>query len=396
MSEGKKYKFLRAFFVLAFSIFFLRAGTTAQARENYSKFSEPKVLAEFLIAKGGDPILLPVTFQREDYLFLFDTGSTHMVFDTSFRNDLGQLRGTAAVVTPQNKKVTVECYDAPEALLGPLNIKECGNVLCAEIEELDLIEDERISGIIGMNFLIRYAVQIDFDGGILTFLQPLLGENPNWGEAFASNHSSPLVLQTSGNILNNIKADFTIDTGCLATGTLDRSVFSKVVPEERAKTLEVRVKTLAGILDTREARIHQLSVGPFEYEGLIFEECSPNLLGLSFLSRHTVTFDFFNGIMYLEEGRQFRKKDERDMSGLRLVRYSNKTLIYAVEPDSPAYNAGIRAGDVITRVANRNALSYQLWELRALLKSKGGRTISMTVKRADEVKEVPLQLECKL
>jgi hypothetical protein len=396
MSEGEKYKLLRVFLILSFCIFFFQTSTATEARESYSKFSEPKVLAEFLIAKGGDPILLPVTFQREDYLFLFDTGSTHMVFDTSFRNDLGQLRGTTTVVTPQDKKVTVECYDAPEAFLGPLNIKECGNVLCAEIEELDLIEDERISGIIGMNFLIRYAVQIDFDGGILTFLQPLTGENPNWGEAFASNHNSPLVLQVQGNILDDIEADFTIDTGCLATGTLDRSVFRKVVPEEGAKTLVVRVKTLAGILDTREARIEELSVGPFEYEGLIFEECSPNLLGLSFLSRHTVTFDFFNGIMYLEEGRQFRKNDERDMSGLRLVRYSNKTLIYAVEPDSPAYKAGIRAGDVITRVLNRNALSYQLWELRELLKSKEGRPIPMAIKRADEVKEVSLQLERKL
>jgi hypothetical protein len=396
MSEGKKYRLLRAFLILPFCIFLFGASPAAEARENYSKFSEPKVLAEFLIAKGGDPILLPVTFQRSDYLFLFDTGSTHMVFDTSFRNDFGQLRGTATVVTPQDKKVTVERYDAPEAFLGPLNIKECGSVLCAEIEELDLIEDERISGIIGMNFLIRYAVQIDFDGGILTFLQPLTGENPNWGEAFASNHSSPLVLQTSGNILDNIEADFTIDTGCLATGTLDRSVFGKVVPQEGAKTLQIRLKTLAGVLDTRETRVEWLSVGPFEYEGLIFEECSPNLLGLSFLSRHTVTFDFFNGIMYLEQGREFRKNDERDMSGLRLVRYSNKTLVYAVEPDGPAYKAGIRAGDVITRVANRNALSYQLWELRALLKSKEGRQIPMTIKRGSDVKKASLQLERKL
>jgi hypothetical protein len=396
MGEGERYKLLRVFLILPFSTLFFGTGTTAEAIESYSKFSEPKVLAEFLIAKGGDPILLPVTFQREDYLFLLDTGSTHMVFDTSLRNDLGQLRATTTVVTPQDKKVTVECYDAPKAFLGPLNIKECVNVLCAQIEELDLIEDERVSGIIGMNFLIRYAVQIDFDGGILTFLQPLAGENPNWGEPFASNHSSPLVLQTSANILDNIEADFTIDTGCLATGTLDPSVFRKVVPEEGAKTLETRVKTLAGILDTREARIDELSFGPFEYEGLIFDECSPNLLGLPFLSRHTVTFDFFNGIMYLEQGRQFRKKDERDMSGLRLARYSNKTLIYAVEPDSPAHKAGIWPGDVITRVANKNALSYQLWELRALLKSKAGRTILMTIKRADEAKQVSLQLERKL
>jgi hypothetical protein len=54
-------------------------------------------------------------------------------------------------------------------------------------------------------------------------------------------------------------------------------------------------------------------------------------LGLSFLSRHIVTFDFPNGRVYFEKGKEYKKVDETDMSGLHLLRISNETFVYSVD-----------------------------------------------------------------
>ena len=78
--------------VLLLSFLFFAGGCADEPESTSDAPANQKVFAEFKIAKGGDPILLPVTFKEKEYLFLLDTGSSHTAFDTSFKHELGEVK----------------------------------------------------------------------------------------------------------------------------------------------------------------------------------------------------------------------------------------------------------------------------------------------------------------
>ncbi len=395
MSERRNNWHLKV--VLLLSLFvLLPAGGCADEPERASDGpDDQKVLAEFKIAKGGDPILLPVTFKGKEYLFVLDTGCSHTVFDTSLRHELGEVKKIEKGLT-LGSPIKAELFDAPEAFLGPLNLKDSGMVSCFDLKMLSLIGGKTVSGIVGMNFLKRYLIQIDFDKGTLSFLQLLQKRHSGWGNELSISYN-PLGIPTiTGNIYDSIKVDFWIDTGANSTGGLSSDIFDQILSEKKLKTSEMLFTTASGVIRKRECRFNSLSVGPFEYEQLIFSEANWSYLGLLFLSRHIVTFDFPNSRIYLKKSKEFTKVDETDMSGLHLLRISGNIVVYSVDEGSPAQKAGISSKDIILKVGEKDVSKYDMWELRRLLMSGDKRNIMMTIKHGDDVKDVSFLLKKKI
>jgi len=393
MRAETNYKWLRT--VLALCLL-LPAGRCAGELEACSEdYTDWKVLAEFRIAKNGDPIFLPVIFKGKEHLFLLDTGCSHTVFDVSFRHELGDVKRIERGLTAGGL-MAYEMYDAPAAFLGPFNMQDCDEIFCIDFRMLSYIQGKRISGVIGMNFLRKYVVQIDFDKGVLSFLGPIRGQNPDWAEELEINYDSLGVPHIMGNIHDGIKVNFVIDTGDNSSGALGGKIFDDIISRKKIKTSETLVATASGTIRLRETRITNLRAGSFEYQDLIFCEGIFSCLGLSFLSRHLVTLDFQNNRIYLKKGNDFKKIDETNMSGLHLIRISNKTIVYSVDEGSSAWKAGVRAKDVILKIGNKDVNTYNMWRLRRILMSEDKRKIAMAIKRGNDVKEVSFLLEKKI
>ena len=378
-----------------FFVIILTYGCADKPKETSTDPAEHKILAEFKIPKTGDPILLPVKFIGKEYLFLFDTGCSHTVYDTSLRHELGKVKKIEKALT-LGSPIKAEIFNAPEAFLGALNLKDSNEVSCLDLKMPSLINGKTISGIIGMNFLKRHVIQIDFDHGTLSFLQSIENQHPDWGTELLLRYDKLGWPYITSNILDNINVNFVIDTGSNSTGALASGIFEKLISEKKPKTSETLFATASGVIRNRECRIDNLSVGSFEYEELIFSEANWSHLGLSFLSRHIVTLDFPNSRIYLKRGKQFEKEDETDMSGLHLLRISKQIIVYSVDEGSPAQKAGIGPKDIILKINERDADKYDMWELRRLLMSGDKRNIMMTIKQGENVKDVTFQLEKKI
>jgi len=143
-------------------------------------------------------------------------------------------------------------------------------------------------------------------------------------------------------------------------------------------------------------RTDNFSIGPFDYDGVIFGEGELNHLGMGFLARHIVTFDFPNSRLYLKKGEKFRNADEVDMSGLHLLRVSEKTIVYSVDEDSPAYKAGIRAEDEILKIGNTDTWECDMWELRRMLMVGDNCRMPVTIENRDGIREVDLHLRRRI
>ena len=200
----------------------------------------------------------------------------------------------------------------------------------------------------------------------------------------------------TGFLPDGSRVDLAVDTGHNFFGDLDRRLFENLTSKQDVKTSEYSAYSATGVSRKRDMRLDKFSIGPFEYEGAIFGEGDRNRLGIGFLSRHIVTFDFPNGRLYLKKGEKFRNADETDMSGLHLLRISKKTIVYSVDEDSPAYEAGIRAEHEILKIGNTDAREYDIWEIRRMLMAGDNCKIVVTAKNQDGAREVAFYLKRRI
>ncbi len=64
--------------------------------------------------------------------------------------------------------------------------------------------------------------------------------------------------------------------------------------------------------------------------------------------------------------------------------------------ESPAQKAENKTNDVILKVQNEDANTYDMWDLRRVLMSGDERKIRMTIKHGNDVKELSFLLKKKI
>jgi predicted aspartyl protease len=384
--------------IVRFAVSLILAGGLVTGYMSQRCFAWPtqgKELATFKITRYGDQIILPVNFNDKEYWFLLDTGSSYTIFDISFKNNLGKFQRSVKMKTPR-KEVDAEIYNAPDAFLGQMNLKNCGQVVCLDIEKVGYSEGKKVSGLIGMNFLRHYLVHIDFDVDEIAFFEPVKGETLRWGQPCDITYNSGGLATIKGTVFFDIPAEFMIDTGFSSTGALKEETFKTILSQKKTDTIMSSFNTLGGIIKEKQARITDLTLGALHYRDLIFSESDTSVLGLGFLARHRVIFDFPNKRLYLEEGKDFRKRDEMDMSGLRILRTLDKTVVHSVEVNSPAYKAGIKAGDTIIKIGPKLEYQYDIQVLRNDLMVMDASEVNVTYQRNGQQKQASFKLKKKL
>lgn len=79
-------------------------------------------------------------------------------------------------------------------------------------------------------------------------------------------------------------------------------------------------------------------------------------------------------------------------SGLTLLKERGVAYVVAVDPGSPAAEAGIEAGDLVTEIDGRNTRLMPLWQVIPRLASPPGTTVELALLRVGEPIAVDLEL----
>jgi hypothetical protein len=358
----------------------------------------PEVLAEFKIEKGCRPIILPVTIKGKQYLFLLDTAAPQTFFDASFRPkpSLFDEPEFIAMRTSTGSVVNVEGFSAPAMFLDKLKVRNARMAPLYDLKTLRCSMGRDLHGILGLDCLKDFVVQIDPDKGRIGFMSADYAEPSKWGQDF------PLVLHEEGFLQVPIDipgaGDFKciVDTGFDGNLMLSPNVFAAAI--KQGNFVENELVTLTRQNRSRTGRLNSFSIGPFEHRGMTAGEWKERCpMGMGLLSRYVVTLDFPRMKMHLVKGKRFAETDEIDMSGLSsLGRMEAKTLVGSVAGGTPAEQAGIKAGDIIHAVNGQDAAKMDLYDLRDLLKSGDGKEIKMTIKRGDEEKAVTFKLKKRI
>jgi len=331
-----------------------------------------------------------------------DTGAARAVLDTRIAGKIGvEARGRGQASGAGGVVDTAVAHDVvvslPGVPLGPLDL---------DVVPLEPISNQQgipIALILGYELFSRYVVELDYEHCRLRLYDPTTYRTPP--DAFSLPidivYNHPYVrasVRSRGG--KTVSGRFVIDLGSaqsviLTPRAVQQSEMLKDTPTRRGKG-----GGIGGEFDVHTGRMRSLSVGPFTVHdplailplgGVLADaEDAVGNLGGGFLRRFRVVFDYSRRRMLLTPNSRFEESDEIDMSGLTLRAEGDglrEVSIAHVRADSPAADAGLRAGDRILAVDGSPA-GIAL-ELRERFRRAGPYRIN--VLRGDERIEVVLR-----
>lgn len=154
-------------------------------------------------------------------------------------------------------------------------------------------------GILGIDVLQHYCVQLDFDDGKVRFLDDQHADPAGWGRAFSLFYLSDGCYCISENLTGTPGAYSLIDTGCNYDGWLTPDLFQRWT-NGAAPSISGLVHAPSGILAGQTyTNLNLRGVDPKLLKS-DDQHIKFNGIGLQFLGRHLVTFDFPQQTLYLK------------------------------------------------------------------------------------------------
>jgi hypothetical protein len=344
-----------------------------------------QVIAEFEISPDGDFLRVPVTIGEQDYPFLVSTGQVTTTIDEALRSkfELKKLK-----IEFRGKRVSQmrDRYGGLAARLGNLPVELPLGVEAADYSAMCEKLDLECHGEIGMDFLGRHIVQIDFDQGKLRLLASL---PPAPGDAFritplGGEGGAPTIPVT---LAGTQPEKFMVATARAGNSLEMRSeLLAQLVERETVKIFEKeKGVTRSGSLLYETGRLESAQVGKFRHEGLMVNSTEQNSINVGYLARYLVTFDFPRNRMYLKKGASFGAADVRyNLWEVGVERADGLPVLREVHAYGPARRLGLRPGDVVAAINGCDARLISNWQVRRLL-GREGRSLSAVVRRGGEM-----------
>jgi hypothetical protein len=247
-----------------------------------------------------------------------------------------------------------------------------------------------VRGVLGRDFLTRTVIQINYPRQTLQIYDPAAFTYSGQGTSFpvTETPAGPAV-RARFQLHKNLEAQFVFDTA------LDYSyLFSRAFTDSQkisASHFHGQERSDPQIDDGAKiflGRVRALELKPYTVENAIGVFSQQNLNGVKdskiagaigggFLRRFNVIFDLPHNRVILDPNLQINTLEDADMSGLSLVAKGGNLRTFevvGVQKGTPAHDAGIQVGDVISGVDDEPAADYTLTELRDTFQKFGNES----------------------
>jgi hypothetical protein len=235
----------------------------------------------------------------KDFPAVLDTGCPTTCLDTSFEPELGQ-RITTNTLWDFGVKSEINVFLAPKLFLKNTAFVKIGPyVVTHNCKQISSAVGHPVLGILGIDVLQNYCIQLDFAAHKIRFLDYDRANKDRWGTPLALSDVGDGCVAIGDNLTGAGANGSLIDTGYNQDGWLLPNLFEQWT-NQAMPLLKGEVHSPIGAL------------GAEIYPGLYLRGVDPGLLatgdahirlngiGLRFLARHLVTFDFPEQTLYLK------------------------------------------------------------------------------------------------
>ena len=387
----------------------------AQTRRGASSGRIPPITSRFT---AGDSARVPIEIDNNIIFlrvrvngsrplkFIFDTGASVSVVNSALIRELGlkpkgKVRGTA---TGGNIEV---------GLVGGVSLSvegaEVANQIVATMS-LAATPCVEFDGVIGYDFINQFVVEIDYDGKFINLHRPqtyVYSGNGKTVPLLLDGLRTPLV-QANISVKGEpaISSRLELDTG----GDSAFIVNSPFVKKHKLASLvshTVGGSSVGAGGDSKIVigRVKSIQVGPFtienptlslaqDSEGSRGSNENDGIVGGEVLRRFKVILDYSRSRMLLEPTSSVSQPYEIGMTGLNFGSDQEDCKVQRIEsvnPNSPATEAGLQPGDIITAIDGRSTGDIPSNELEQMFK-QNGRELNLTIKRDSEILQKKLKL----
>ena len=279
---------------LAIALTLLLLCSCAATRDPSNMILATKLPAELSMnedaGRGGWLIVMLRSENGEELPFGLDTGSSDTIIDKSLEQRLGKRLGETTLLH-WSGDLKSGVYAAPRLYAQGTPLMTGGVIATFDLKEHSSSLGRPMMGILGMDCLRHYCIQLDFEALKVRFLDRTHSNTNEWGKAFplavvGPDDARPVIR---GNLLGVIGARSQIDTGDYGDGWLAPGFFQQW-------TNQLKQAAKGG------ARFPDGVLAGETYPQLSLREADVACdgIGLHFLARHLVTLDFPNRTMYLK------------------------------------------------------------------------------------------------
>lgn len=353
-------------------------------------------------------VYVPVTVGQRRLWFLLDTGCKSALIDLALANSLHLEMGDSVAVGGGGKNPVMGHFlkNSPFGIAGLAGFTQ-PLFLALPLGDLSRASGREVAGIIGYDFIRQFVLSIDYQRRTLTVQDTTGFHYEGKGESFpiTFNASSHPLVKARVMDRGPIDGTFVFDLGSGAAIILNKPfVDERHLLAGRRTVPWLQGRGLGGQIAGSVGRMKEFQLGSYRIPDpvVVFSQAesgpfaSPEVqgnIGAAILDKFTVTLDYCRNRIILEPNSNFSKHQEYNRSGLALTSTGADYRTYmvdAIEERSPASDAGLKPGDVLTAVNGRPAADYSLSDIRMMFQDVA--KCELTVLRGDERLQVRLVL----
>lgn len=369
-----------------------------------SNFPTPEKITRFPfeMLSGGTVI---VKAQLEDFPdslnFVFDTGSGGISLDSSTIETIG-LKSTKT-----NRIIKGIAGSKKVDFIFKKSLKFPGlqvDSLDFHINNYEILTSSygiKVDGVIGLSFMRRYVIAINYDERFIEIFTPGKLNYPRGGHLLHPKFYGLPVIPTTikDNIVSN--TDFIFDTGAGLNMLLSEDyVTDSTILKKKRKLFVTQAEGLGGKKMMNTTVIKSIAVGPYKFRSVpiyIFRDdfnitSYPKMggvLGNDILRRFNIILNYPSQEIFIKPNSHFLDDFDYSYTGLGLYQVNGYIVIEDVVENSPAEKAGFKPNDIIFAVENNFTNNLQAY--KQILQS-AGNTIKVIVIRNKELINLMLEI----
>ena len=348
-----------------FFILLIFTGCFCYGQEMYEKPAELITKFPFRQLSGG-VVVVQAKFDTisQDLNFLLDTGSGAISLDSSTTVEFNIPHIPSGRTINGIAGVRDVDYSTNQSLVFPGLKVDSLDFYINDYDILSSVYGLKIDGIIGYSFFSRYIVRVDFDSLVVEVYSPGAIKYPRNGyllhPLFTALPIQSLLIKDA----RTVNGNFYIDTGAGLCFLMSKQFEEdSAVLKKRRKPVSIQVQGLGGKKQMLLTIMKEVKIGPYRFRkvpvNVLDDEYNATsypfiggLIGNDILRRFNMIINYPKREIHLLPNGHYRDEFDYSYTGMNMFYVDGKIIADEVIKGSPAYEGGLKKGDVIIAVNN--------------------------------------------